>query len=951
MGKRLSLVIITVFFFLASIKPIPVFADDVVTNSSGESEAVTVVVEEQTIPQADGLGAAETGETSEDPAVFMEVEVDQVQPQTENPDVIASEGAFDNSEAILENNELQSPQPVSTEPLEQEEDISDIVALMAEEGLTLTDENGEDLSFASIETSQILSNSDPFFWDGTKWVGYTKTGSGCPENVTCLASDTPFQAAVTASSALGMETTIYVATGSYEEDIVINSAKKLSFTAFNSVTVDGVAPSPTNILVTNPGFATVRSILLNSDFGLSSGVYADKVTVGSGGQLNDALLLVNPVNETPTVEANLIVYGSGDHYRIKDANNKDTNFEWDCGEPQIPIYPGTNYRMVLKSPTDPDVVKYFQDNPDERALNLSAEERLEDLVLAANMSEQTVGGYAPWSNADEAMVFWNLLGHVKNVLGNANGVTPLTSKQQALANYITSGKYDDTIVQNQTLWFLWPNGSGQSPKNVQFTFLKYADPVYIGCADPASCTACPFGQELIAGLGCQPIVCSFGNQINAAGNGCESIVCKFGMKLNAAGDGCEPIVCDAGMKMNSVGDGCEPIICEVGSKLNAAGNGCEPIVCGTYEYLEGNTCVAIPASVAQAAGQTVDIDGVNPTLIPVTGGLLIPVTGTRIIVAGLGHTCMTAGNGQVLCWGLNESGQVGDGGNVNQLKPVFVKDLDEVVNLTAGSLHTCALKSNGEVWCWGENASGQLGDGTTSDSNLPMLVSELPDKAIAISGGEEFTCAMLMNNEVWCWGENNLGQLNDGTTSDKTRPVKALLNNVQNNIAAGQGELFGDAAGKIDTWTTQQANTIQEIGSSLFLFGDRWNQGGCAINMNGDVKCWDDNLVSSLVEKSKPAYMVETGLSHGCALNADGTVSCWGVNQYGQLGNGTNQDSADAVLVSGISTANEIGIGRQHSCVLVGAGNTALCWGENTYGQLGNDTTTDSNIPVYVIEP
>ncbi len=823
-----------------------------------------------------------------------------------------------------------APEPTEApveETLTQVEDLSEIVAVLNTEDLQLTDDSGEPIALASEEASEILAGSDPFFWDGTQWVGYTVSGLGCPTNVTCLPSPTPFQAAVTAASALPVDTTIYVATGEYEEDVIINSTKKLSFTGFNSVTVDGI-----NVSVTNPGFANVRSLTLNSDFGTTSGVYADSVIVNTGGQLNDALLLVNPAIETSTIEANMVVYASGDYYRVRDANNSATNFEWDCGEPQIPIYPGTNYRMTLKNPTDPDVIQYFQENPDERPLNLSAEERVDDLVLAANMSEQTVGGFAPWSNADEKMVYWNLLGHVKNVLGNANGITPLSANQQNLANYITSGVNDSNIVLNQDLWFLWPIGAGQSPKNVQFTFLKYTQPTVPGCTDPANCTSCPTGQKFTAGVGCEPIVCETGTQL--VGNECEPIVCETGTQL--VGNDCEPIVCETGTQL--VGNECEPIVCETGTQL--VGNNCEPIVCSANETLVGNDCISNPPEQVVA--------GLN---IPVTGGLLIPVTGTRIIVAGLGHTCMTAGNSEVLCWGLNDSGQVGDGTFETRLKPVFVEDLDQVIDLTAGSLHTCALKSNGEVWCWGENESGQIGNGSTNDTNLPVLVAGLPAKAIDITGGEEFSCALLENLDVWCWGENGLGQLNDGTTINRTQPVESLLTTTQNAIAAGQEALLGDSAGNVDAWSEKEASLVKEMGSSLFLFGDRWNKGGCAINFNGQVKCWGDDQVSRFVESSQPAYMVETGIEHGCALNFDGTVSCWGDNQFGQLGNGNNQDTTTAVFTTGINTAKEIGIGRHHSCVLVGDGYAAMCWGENVYGQLGNDTTTDSNLPVYVIEP
>jgi hypothetical protein len=179
--------------------------------------------------------------------------------------------------------------------------------------------------------------------------------------------------------------------------------------------------------------------------------------------------------------------------------------------------------------------------------------------------------------------------------------------------------------------------------------------------------------------------------------GCVPIVCEFGEQINADGIGCEPIVCPVGQQLNNAGNGCEPIICEVGTEL--VGNECEPIVCPLGEKLVGNDCNP----------KTDDPGDPEPGI-----GGFIPVTGGTIIASGLGHSCMTTSDNRVLCWGLNSSGQVGDETNVNRQTAVFVKDLDGVYNLTLGSRHSCALTSEGEVWCWGENSSGQLGNGSTA---------------------------------------------------------------------------------------------------------------------------------------------------------------------------------------------------------------------------------------------
>jgi hypothetical protein len=349
----------------------------------------------------------------------------------------------------------------------------------------------------------------------------------------------------------------------------------------------------------------------------------------------------------------------------------------------------------------------------------------------------------------------------------------------------------------------------------------------------------------------------------------------------------------------------------------------------------------------------VPVTGAAPALlIPVTGGQLIPVTGGTLIVSGIGHSCMTYNNGQVICWGLNASGQVGDGTLLDQHKPVYVKDLEGVLNLTAGSKHTCALMIDGEIWCWGENSSGQLGNNTVVNSNVPVKVEGLPDKVLAITAGEEFTCAQMMNQDVWCWGKNNLGQLNDGTTTNQLKPVKSQLNTMLAQISGGQGFLLGsDIFGSVNEWAKVQAAAVQQLAGSLSISANRWGETGCAVASDGSVKCWGGNLISAPIKDALPAMEVGAGMEHNCVVNNDQTVSCWGVNLSGQLGNGSYVDSFSATLVKNMSKVRALGVGANHTCVLSGTNNTPMCWGENTYGQLGNDSTTNSNLPVYVILP
>src|SRR5205823_12201247 len=115
--------------------------------------------------------------------------------------------------------------------------------------------------------------------------------------------------------------------------------------------------------------------------------------------------------------------------------------------------------------------------------------------------------------------------------------------------------------------------------------------------------------------------------------------------------------------------------------------------------------------------------------------------------------------------------------------------------------HNCALVHNGGAWCWGENDKGQLGDGTTTNRSTPVTVSGLPLNLAQIAAADDHTCALLVTGTVKCWGLNNKGQLGDGTTSDRSTPV----------TVAGL------------------------TGVAKITIGDAFT---CALLNSGDVECW-----------------------------------------------------------------------------------------------------------------
>jgi alpha-tubulin suppressor-like RCC1 family protein len=384
------------------------------------------------------------------------------------------------------------------------------------------------------------------------------------------------------------------------------------------------------------------------------------------------------------------------------------------------------------------------------------------------------------------------------------------------------------------------------------------------------------------------------------------------------------------------------------------------------------------------------------SLVPVAvGGLTSagPGSAATTVVAGSWHTCALLATGAPKCWGRNADGQLGNGTTTRFLVPVAVAALTRVTVLSTGATHSCALLATGLVRCWGRNADGQLGNGLTVGSALPVAVVGLSAaRPTTIAAGRSHTCATLTNGETRCWGRNASGQLGTGDTAGSAIPraVTGLVSGV--DVATGRDQSCGLAAtGAVSCWgnnangqlgngtTTGSSTPVPALsvgGATSGLMVDGGPHHTCAILATGTAKCWGNNVngglgngtlnvvpnpipvpvgsLTGLRSISAGGNPATTGNQNSCAVEASGTVWCWGDNLRGQLGTGQDRfalpRSSTPVQVVGITNAVAVSTEDWHACAALSNG-TVKCWGNNSRGELGNGTTTESNLPVTVLSP
>ncbi|MGK5083654.1 putative Ig domain-containing protein [Bdellovibrionota bacterium FG-1] len=357
--------------------------------------------------------------------------------------------------------------------------------------------------------------------------------------------------------------------------------------------------------------------------------------------------------------------------------------------------------------------------------------------------------------------------------------------------------------------------------------------------------------------------------------------------------------------------------------------------------LSFSTSTGITGTVGAAMSVTPSMlttNGTSITACAIKGGTTalpgyLSVNATTCIISGMPTSILAATTYTLVA--TNSAGTSSDA--------TVVLTAVKITSVSAGRSHTCAFSSAGTVYCWGDNFYGQLGNNSTTASHSPIkAISQTGTGFLSgittVGSGDYHTCASSNSTGyTYCWGYNNFGQLGNNST------VASLI------------------PGQIYSTPITFASVLRSSDGGFTC--------GLAAGVNvGGVYCWGNNFSGQLGNNSTTQSNVQvgvtvigfgntaiaTGSNHACAISAAGNVFCWGFNGSGQLGNNTITDSHTPVEVLGVGGVGHlsgivaIAAGFGQTCAVSSSGGV-YCWGDNFRGDLGNNSTTESNTPVQVL--
>jgi alpha-tubulin suppressor-like RCC1 family protein len=357
------------------------------------------------------------------------------------------------------------------------------------------------------------------------------------------------------------------------------------------------------------------------------------------------------------------------------------------------------------------------------------------------------------------------------------------------------------------------------------------------------------------------------------------------------------------------------------------------------------------------------------------------------VAMGSSHALVVDSAGNVWAWGSNTYGQLGYTASPTSVPGKATFPGGTVITaVAAGQYHSLALDQAGKVWAWGSNSSGQLGDGTTTGTSTPEKLGTFPTGTviIAIAAGYAHSLAVDNTGQVWAWGDNLHGQLgNPAATQPQKTPIAVTsTTGLTGAVSVGAGGMSNSsfavtATGRVWSWgdntygqlgngttTSPQTSPAQvlDLTGALAVQGDYYHS--VALLNDGTSWAWGSNLYgevgdNSTAQRLSPVEVQNLGAATGVTagpqysmafLQTDGSVWSWGYNAFGELGDGTTTNRQLPVPIAGPTGVVALAAGGD-AAVAVTSNGTVWTWGFNQYGDVGDGTTTPRLSPVQISGP
>ena len=337
--------------------------------------------------------------------------------------------------------------------------------------------------------------------------------------------------------------------------------------------------------------------------------------------------------------------------------------------------------------------------------------------------------------------------------------------------------------------------------------------------------------------------------------------------------------------------------------------------------LPGDFGTNVVTVTAQSGTNVVQVEFVEMATTASTNGLsaMVAIGGERIM--------RLTSSGEVVSWGGNQFGELGDYTHLDSTNPVHIVGLTNIVKIASGLNHSLAIDANGALWAWGDNQYAQLGSGDLNSTNRPVQVAGMTDSVIAMAGGSEeygyaISSAIKSDGSVWTWGKTHYNPCSGAELTTVPAQIGSFTNAVAVSVG-GKHSLVLLNDGLVWSWG-------EELGGQL-----------------GDGNQWGVSQVPVPVLGLSNIVAICAGAYHSLALDIDGGVWAWGMNDSGQLGDG-GSEAAMVLPVMVFSNAVQIAAGVSHSLVLDDQGNV-WAWGRNNVGQLGDGSINDTNLPMQLL--